>query len=135
MVMSDIALAAPAASAVLAHIQDSALDLGNPFSQPILLIGEARIAGTQRHPGLQDLSPEVQLGMRLSLHRDDSNSYDPWSVHILMPDGRILGYLPADINEMIARLMDAGKRVYAIVKRKSMVDSWHRIYIEVYLDD
>lgn len=48
---------------------------------------------------------------------------------------RKIGYVPRASNEVVARLMDAGKIVFARVESKAWVDSWLRVSIEVVLRD
>jgi hypothetical protein len=54
---------------------------------------------------------------------------------VLDARGRRLGYVPADVNEILARLMDAGKRLYGEVTEIDLVGSWWRIAMGVWMDD
>ena len=43
--------------------------------------------------------------------------------------------MPREDNIVFARLMDAGKELYAKVKAKETVEAWVRIEIDIYLKD
>jgi hypothetical protein len=46
-----------------------------------------------------------------------------------------VGYIPRDKNEVIARLMDAGKQFFAVVAAKEWEGNWLRLEVKVYLKD
>ena len=50
-------------------------------------------------------------------------------------DGNKLGYVPRVKNEILARLMDAGKLVFGRVKWKERVGDWVKVVVEVFLRD
>ena len=49
--------------------------------------------------------------------------------------GQKLGYVPRDRNEVIARLMDAGKLIFGKLERKQWRDDWLKADIRVYMRD
>jgi len=49
--------------------------------------------------------------------------------------GEKIGYIPRDKNEMMARLMDAGKWFFGKVQKKSWEGAWLKIDVEIYLED
>lgn len=63
------------------------------------------------------------------------NEYDERAIMIKNENGDKLGYIPRDKNEILSRLMDAGKLLYGEVYDKELVGSWWRIMIRVFLDD
>ena len=111
------------------------LGLPKPFSQTILLLEHIHVAGTSHVHNIQELVGGLTAGVELALKRDPLNAHDQWCVQVLVPSGARIGYLPCDCNEVIARLMDAGKRCFAKVVGLRMVNGWAKIDIEVYLDD
>ena len=111
------------------------MDMSVPFSQPILIVGETRIAGTSAHPDRDDLCALLKAGDRLNLHREPENREDTWAIRVSTPNGQLLGYVAADVNETIARLMDGGKHIYAVVNNVDIVHSWHKVWVGMYLDD
>ncbi len=113
----------------------SALDVPKPFSQPICLIPETRIAGTTHVEGIDELAERLTKGARLELVRDAENRYDRWAIKVRNDKGERLGFVSADINEIPARLMDGGKRLFAEVTDIELRGSWWKIGIRVWLDD
>ena len=123
------------ASVALAALQSGQLGIGAPFSQPIKIVTRARLAGTTNRRNIDDICDVLQPGDCLRFRRDADNRDDRWSVHVLAPDGQLMGYVPADINEIVAQLMDAGKKLYGVFIEVERVNSWNKIYFEVNLED
>ena len=46
-----------------------------------------------------------------------------------------LGYIPRAYNKAFARLMDAGKLLYGVVRHKERVNRYYRIVVKIYLRD
>ncbi len=46
-----------------------------------------------------------------------------------------IGYIPKTKNEVLARLMDAGKQFYATIHAKEMEGNWLKLEIKVMLKD
>ena len=68
------------------------------------------------------------------LLREPGNLADTWAIKVFVGDVRI-GYVPADRNEILARLMDGGKRLSAEVVDHELVGTWHKVTMGVWLDD
>lgn len=133
-----VTLGAGSAGAVLAAFHGTApaaAQVPAPFSQVICLIPETRIAGTTHVPGIEGLADRLREGDRLTLQRDPDNRFDSWAICVLDPRGQRLGFVPADRNEIPARLMDGGKHLYGEVLDVELRGSWVRIGMAVYLDD
>lgn len=126
---------AGSAGAVLAALQDARAGLGAPFAQPILLFERARVAGTTNIRDIDFICEAIEPGEKLGLKRDVDNRDDPFAVRVFSPKNKHIGFVPADINEPIARLMDAGKNVYAVMTDHERFRAWNKVYFEVYLDD
>ena len=105
-----------------------------PFGNRILLLEHRRIAGTSCIHDIDSLVGGLEPGMELELRRDVGNSHDDWSIKVLSPKGK-LGFLPADCNEVIARLMYAGKRCFAEVDDVEKRGGVQRIIVDVYMED
>ncbi len=71
----------------------------------------------------------LQLGDTLVLSHQVDNAFDPWAVEVRTLGGQILGYCPKPRNEVIARLIQGGKRITA----KVMGCDGKRVGIEVFL--
>ena len=126
---------AGSAGEVLAALQDTTLGLDAPFTQPILLFERARVAGTTNIRDIDFICEDIEPGAKLGLKRDIDNRDDPFAVRVFSPSNDYIGYVPADINEPIARLMDAGKKLYAVMTDHERYHAWNKVYFEVYLDD
>lgn len=110
-------------------------DIPKPFAQEICLIPETRIAGTTHIDNIAELADALAKDSKLTLVREPNNAFDRWAIKVLDARGNKLGFLPADNNEILARLMDGGKRLFARVLDKELRGSWHVIKVEVVLDD
>ncbi|MBP3894663.1 MAG: HIRAN domain-containing protein [Atopobiaceae bacterium] len=110
-------------------------EVPKPFAQPICLIPETRVAGTSHIKDIDELAQSLREGDRLRLERDSRNPYDHWCIKVLDGEGRRVGFVAADVNEIPARLMDGGKRLYAQVTGVERLGSWWKIGVGVWLDD
>jgi len=52
---------------------------------------------------------------------------------ILTDGGRKIGYVPRDRNEILARLMDAGKFLFARLESKEWKGDWRQVSARVFL--
>ncbi|MGH7088924.1 MAG: HIRAN domain-containing protein, partial [Stellaceae bacterium] len=75
---------------------------------------EFAIAGGSYH-ALGAALPTLAHGERLELRRERSNAYDAFAIAVRRRDGTMLGYVPRDANQTLARLMDAGWRAEASI--------------------
>ena len=105
-----------------------------PFANRIVLLEDAYVAGTTHVHDIDRIAAALEAGQELALERDTANMHDAWAIRVLAGDQKI-GYVPADRNEVLARLMDGGKRLSATVTELEVLGSWHKIHMEVYLDD
>lgn len=105
-----------------------------PYSSDVLLL-QTYVAGTTHTAGLEELEPFLKPGDRLDLVRIPDNPSDPNAIKIYTRDRVKLGYVPRKENHILARLMDAGKRLYAKILSKHWQGDWLYIDIEVYLND
>lgn len=110
------------------------LDIGKPFSQEIFLI-EVHIAETTHIDNIDLLEPKLVSGVEVQFFREPNNQYDSRAIVVKDKEGNKLGYIPRDKNEILSRLMDAGKLLYGKVKSKEKVGEWVKIEMEVYLKD
>ena len=106
-----------------------------PYAREIFLIG-AHVAGTTHVEDIETIAAGIEAGTRLYFYREPGNPHDANAILIEDDRGRKTGYVPRDRNEILARLMDAGKRIYAVAAGKAtMPGGWLRIEIEIYLED
>lgn len=104
-----------------------------PFEREIYLF-TTHIAGTTHVDNIFEIEKNVNVGDRLSFFRED-NKHDELAIRVETEKEDKLGYVPREDNIVFARLMDAGKELYAKVKTKEIVETWVRIEIDIYLKD
>lgn len=115
-----------------AHLQVGG-GLAAPFAKEIFLI-ETHVAGTSHVPALE-IAATLTTGDSLVLRREQENPHDPLAILILTGNGEKLGYVPRDRNEILARLMDAGKFLIARLESKEWQGDWLRVAARVFLRD
>ncbi len=102
-----------------------------PFAQEIFLL-ECHVAGTS-HLDLEAVEPELLVSEPLLFHREVDNPHDALAIRIDDLEGRKLGYVPRAKNEVLARLMDAGKLIFGKLEAKAWQGAWLKLDIKVYL--
>ena len=104
-----------------------------PFEQDIML-ARMHVAGTYYYEA-EEASGKMSPGQCFALRREPGNVHDEFAIEVLTPEGHKLGYIPRRINEIPARLMDAGKRLFVrmepLAKRGEGLD----IEISLYMED
>ena len=105
-----------------------------PFQSKIVLIEGARIAGTTHICGIDEIVERVEVGDELRFEREPGNLADYWAIKVYAGDDRI-GFVPADCNEVLARLMDGGKALSGRLTGKEKVGTWNKLRMDVSLDD
>lgn len=101
----------------------------------ICFIEDTAIAGTNHVDNIHEIAQELGRGAPLSFEHDSHNPFDPWAVKVFDDRHRRLGYVSCAHNEVVARLMDGGKRVAGRLRRVANVEAWTRIEMGVYLYD
>ena len=112
----------------------STLSVPMPFESKIVLFEAIRIAGTTHAPNIEDIMDEIPQDAQLVLVREPNNPTDQWAIRVEY-NGRKIGYLPADKNELVARLMDGGKTIRGVLSETELQGSWWKVYMEVHLID
>ena len=114
----------------------SALSKGNfsldVFAREILVL-ECLIAGTSFRK-LDKVQDDLNETVRLEMKREGNNEFDHFAVALWFGNTKV-GYIPKDKNEVLARLMDAGKQFYATIHAKEMEGNWLKLEIKVMLKD
>ena len=97
-----------------------------------ILIQTFAVAGFQYYQG-EFFWEELSVGDQLQLSREPDNPYDENAVTIYR-GGVKLGYLPRVENIAVARMMDKGQRIDALIETKQKSDDpWERMTVEVWL--
>lgn len=104
-----------------------------PFSREITLV-ECSIAGTSYRP-VKAIEPMLLPGALLVLQREPNNPHDELAIKVLAESGDHIGYIPRAKNEALARLMDAGKLIFARFVAKQWQGDWLEIEVQVVLRD
>jgi hypothetical protein len=130
--MSSLTLIDPV---LLGLMQSSFSDSGMPipFLQEIFLL-ETHIAGTT-YLKLKKIEPKLNITDLLVMKREVDNKYDALAIILLTSKGEKLGYIPKDKNEVLARLMDAGKLIFGKIEDKQWKGQWLKLSIKVYMRD
>ena len=105
-----------------------------PYVKEIFLM-ECHIAGTSYRENIKEIEKELQEKDLLVFKRETDNQHDKLAIVIFDTKGQKLGYVPRDRNEVIARLMDAGKLIFGKLERKQWRDDWLKADIRVYMRD
>ncbi|HJJ33595.1 MAG TPA: HIRAN domain-containing protein [Methanocorpusculum sp.] len=97
---------------------------------------ETHIAGSSHVPDFARLKDMLIFGVKLNLVRELENPHDGWAIRIDYPEsGQKLGYVPRSINQVPARLMDAGKELYAQVVGLSQESDMEFVRIALIMKD
>jgi hypothetical protein len=104
-----------------------------PFQRDILVL-EIHIAGTSYRENIAQIEPSLETGQMFTMIREPENEFDCWAIAIYLNDFK-LGYVPRAQNEVIARLMDAGKLFYSKLITKEWKDDWLCLETDIYLKD
>lgn len=119
----------------LLHGGPGGLAVEAPFAQKICLVPHTRVAETGKVTDIDQGARSLREGDTLRLVRQKGNLADAWAIQVFSPQGHELGFVPRDVNQILARLLDGGKHVFAEVVDVSHRDGWWRIEIAIYLDD
>lgn len=134
--MSDLAITQQAASLLLRTANETGEDpnAGMPFPTTITLCEDVVVAGTSRIVGIDDVLDGIELPADVKLVRDAGNLHDRWAIKV-MHEGKRLGFVPCDVNEILARLMDGGKKLTGTVFEREVRGRWNKLHMEVTLVD
>lgn len=106
----------------------------NPEVREIFLL-ECPVAGTSHVERIRELEPGLTEGVLLGFKREPENLHDGLAILILDAQGEKLGYVPREKNEALARLMDAGKVVFARLQSKQWRGNWLNLSMQVFMRD
>ncbi|MHC1705922.1 MAG: HIRAN domain-containing protein [Bacteroidales bacterium] len=104
-----------------------------PFQRDILVL-EIHIAGTSYRENIDEVEPSINAGQMFRMIREPDNPYDDWAIAVYSEEYK-LGFVPRDRNEVIARLMDAGKFFYCKLISKEWKNDWLCLVTEVYMKE
>jgi hypothetical protein len=104
-----------------------------PFAKELVVL-ECHVAGTS-HLDLKEVEPSLAIDDKFFLLREPDNPHDKFAVAIYTSKKVKLGFLPMSKNESVARLLDAGKLIFAVLVAKEWQEEWLKLSVKVfYLD-
>ena len=96
-----------------------------------ILVQTSFVAGFQHHDGKRFFS-NMHVGDALSLVRETHNAHDANAIRVEW-QGNIIGYVPRNENETLARQIDFGNRLQGRIARLSRHrDPNRRVEMEIY---
>jgi len=104
-----------------------------PFSQEIFLL-DIVVAGTSYCTEIDVIEKQIVPEKVLIMKREPDNKYDKFAIALYCEDIRI-GFVPATMNLVCSRLMDAGKVFFCRVVSKNWIDKWLQINANIYMVD
>lgn len=113
----------------LLHENNTSLDV---FRRDMLALS-CLVAGSS-YQNLKEIEPELVRQTVFEMKREAANQFDKKAIAIYYDKNKI-GYIPKEKNEVIANLMDAGKKFSARLISKKWEGNWLQIIVEVYLND
>ena len=102
------------------------------FKKEIMVL-ECMVAGTSFRK-LEKVEAELLSKVQLEMKREGKNEFDAFAIALYFGDVKV-GYIPKDKNEVISRLMDAGKAFYSTIQAREWEGNWLRLDVKVYMKD
>ena len=102
-----------------------------PFRREIFLL-KIIVAGTTYCKDIELVENEIIPEKVLTMKREPENKHDKFAISVFCNETRI-GYVPAELNEVCSRLMDAGKIFFCRVISKEWKNKWLRIESNIYM--
>lgn len=102
-----------------------------PFSREIFLL-DIIVAGTTFCEKIDELEPLLIPDTVLKMIRQPKNEHDELAIGIYYNSIRI-GWVPMEFNEVISRLMDAGKAFFCRIDSTNRKGKWLKIRAKIYL--
>ena len=102
------------------------------FKKEILVL-ECMVAGTSFRK-LDTIESYLAATAELDIKREGKNEFDKFAVALYYKTVKV-GYVTKDKNEVIARLMDAGKAFHATIEAKEWEGTWLRLDVKIYIKD
>ena len=98
------------------------------------MLARMHVAGTDYNEA-EEAVGKMSRGQRFALRREPQNVHDELAIEVLTPEGHKLGYIPRRYNEIPARLMDAGKRLFVQMESLAKRGESLEIRISLYMED
>jgi len=102
-----------------------------PFTHEIFLL-EIVVAGTSYCKEIETVENLIVPEKVLTMKREPENKFDEFAIAIYCDKIRV-GFVPAEMNLVCSRLMDAGKLFFCRVVSKDWKNNWLRIKANIYM--
>ncbi len=116
---------------LLALIGTGGVKALTPFTREIFLL-DIVVAGTTFCSEIDSLEPQMVAGTVLKMIRHPHNKHDELAIGIYLNEIRI-GWVPRELNEVISRLMDAGKAFFCRIDSAKRKNNWLKINAKIYM--
>ena len=116
---------------LLALIGTGGVNALAPFTREIFLL-DIVVAGTSYCKKIDELKDELPPETVLKMIRDPENLHDELAIGIYFKDIG-MGSVPRELNEVISRLMDAGKAFFCRITKTRLINSWLKINAKIYM--
>lgn len=120
----------PVTPGLLALLNNVAAGI-SPFTQEIFLL-EIVIAGTSHCGNIDSIEYLIVPEKILTMKREPDNEFDKSAIAIYCDKTRV-GFIPAEMNLVCSRLMDAGKLFFCRVVSKELKNKWLKIKANIYM--
>ena len=117
----------PGLLALLSNVENGI----TPFKQEIFLL-EIVIAGTTYCKEIEAVEKLITPEKVLTMKREPNNKFDEFAIAIYCDNIRV-GFVPAEMNMVCSRLMDAGKLFFCRVVSKHWKNKWLKINANIYM--
>ena len=94
-----------------------------------IIVLETKVAGTMFYEP-EEFELLLKTDSILKMQREPENAYDKFAIALLFEESKI-GYIPRNQNEVIARLMDAGKEFTAKVRGKKWYENSNELKVNI----
>lgn len=116
---------------LLAFIGSGGVKAVAPFTREIFLL-DIVVAGTTFCEQIHELEPNLLPETVLKMIRDPKNEYDELAIGIYY-NGMRIGWVPQEMNEVISRLMDAGKAFFCRIVSTERKQNWVKIKAKIFM--
>ena len=115
----------------MAMIGSGGVDALVPFSREIYLL-DIVVAGTTYCTQIDELEPLLLPETALKMIRQPKNEHDELAIGIYL-NGIRIGWVPMEHNELISRLMDAGKAFFCRTESTSRKGKWVKVRAKIFM--
>jgi hypothetical protein len=116
---------------LMALIGSGGVDALAPFSREIYLL-DIVVAGTTYCAQMTEIEPLLLPETVLKMIRQPKNEHDELAIGIYYNSIRI-GWVPMEHNEVISRLMDAGKAFFCRIETANRKGKWVKIWAKIFM--